>query len=172
MPQRWIVVFALALCSPAAMGESAETMSLETFVEQYAAQESKDIIFTPRMKGTVQMSTPGSITKEEFHATLLAAHFCAYEDNGVINIVTSAFIRYQKVPFYDGQHRGDLVPSQTVIGFIELEYQSAQDLLPELKPMIELWGYIAADSRTNTLLAVTTLRNMERLIETADQLDH
>ncbi len=151
-----------------------EPMSLRDFVDEYAKQESKDIIIDPRMKGNVLLSselTPGRISAEEFHGVLLTLNWAAYEVEGTIRIVTNAQIKSQKIPYYDGENRNGLVPSQVVSSVINLQARPAEDLVPQLRPLVEQWGLLSADSHSNTLTVVTTLANVERLIELVGKLD-
>ena len=71
----------LILISLGAMAEP-ESMSLPDFIDEYAKQESKDIIIDPRLRGNVLLSselTLGRISAEEFHGVLLTHNWAAYE---------------------------------------------------------------------------------------------
>jgi general secretion pathway protein D len=174
MPISRFVVLIFALYSHGAFSQSSGPVDVRDFVARYAAQEIKDIILDRRVMGPVYLKselTPGWITKEEFYSVLLSVNFCAYEEDGVINVVENSHIKGRKLPVFDGRNRGDLVPSQTVNGVIEVQNRSAEEFVPLLKPLVERWGYLAADPQTNTLSVVTSMGNVERLVEIVRRLD-
>jgi general secretion pathway protein D len=174
MNGRWLTVLVLVVCSPCLAVESSEEVSLEEFVDLYAKQESKDIVFNPRLKGMLHLRsglTPGRITADEFYSVLLSRNFSAYEVDGLITIEQLGLLKQRKIPFYDGHYRGDLVTSQVVSSVIELRNRPATDLVPTLRPLVPQWGYLAADERSNSLAVVTTVGNVERLIELVEKLD-
>ena len=153
---------------------AAKPVSLQKFIESYARQESMDIVYSSRLEGDVYLEsglTPASITLDEFYSVLFINGFSAYQGDGIINVTLLAKIRQHKIPFYDGENRGDLVQSQVVSSIIEIKNRSAAELVPILRPLLQQWGYIAADGPANALAVVTTVGNVERLRELVTKLD-
>src|SRR5690606_4786657 len=95
----------------------------------------------------------------------------AYEVDGVIRIVQAVQIKQEQVPFYDCVNRYGLASTQVVSSTIYLERRPAYELVDHLRPLVEQWGYLAADDRANALTVVTTVANVERLVEMARRLD-
>ncbi len=173
----------IAFFQPIAMGAEGPdggldvhviSVPLQLFTEIYAQQESKDVIVDPRLRGEVLIQsgmTPDKITKEEFYSALLSNNHSAYEEDGVINVIMVSMAKNRKIPFYDGKNRGDLVASQVVDSLLELKNRSPEELIATLRPLVEPWGYIAADNQSKTIALVTTVGNIERLAEMVRMLD-
>lgn len=171
-----VAVFGLLslLAVETSVAKAPDGISLRDFIDLYAKQERKDIVVDPRLKGVVEISsgmTPERITDEEFHGALLTTNWAAYEVDGVIRIVQAAQIKQEKIPYYDGVNRNGLASTQVVNSTIYLERRPAYDLVDHLRPLVGQWGYIAADDRANALTVVTTVANVERLIELTGRLD-
>lgn len=167
----WFVVSLMLLSSYCL---AAKPVSLQKFIETYAQQESMDIVYSSRLKGDVYLEsglTPGSITADEFYSVLYVNGFSAYQGEGIINVTMLEMIRQHKIPFYDGENRGDLVQSQVVSSIIELKNRPAEELVPILSPLLPQWGYIMADVPANALAVVTTVGNVERIRELVAKLD-
>lgn len=168
------VLVLVALLATESRAAAPDGISLRDFIDQYAKQEGKDVVVDPRLKGVVEISsgmTPDRISKEEFHGALLATNWAAYEEDGVIRIVQAVLIKQQKIPYYDGVDRNGLASTQVVSSTIHLERRPAYDLVDHLRPLVEQWGYVAADDRANALIVVTTVANVERLVELVGKLD-
>lgn len=162
------------LFSTGATAEAPEPVSLRDFVDEFAKQESKDIVVDPRVKGSVNLSselTPGRISAEEFHGVLLTHNFAAYEVDGVMRIIPAAAIKQQKLPFYDGVNRNGLASTQVVTSMIPLRSRPASGLVDHFRPLIGQWGYIRADDHSNSLTVVTTVANVEMLVDLVEKLD-
>ena len=144
------------------------------FIRSYAKQESKDIVIDPRVKGFVRLfseQTPDKITKDEFHMVLLTSGFSSYEEGNLILVAHEVHTKQRNIPEYNGKSRGSLSPHQVVSTVIKVKRRDAKALVPLLKPLVEQWGYLNVDEATNTLIAVTTLSNAERLHRLVKEFD-
>jgi len=179
----------LLLSGSARAGESDETditratettsdkqhsADIRRFIRAYAHQVSKDIVVDPRVRGDIRLmsvQTPGKITKDEFHMVLLTHGYGSYEEGDLIVVAQQVLNKQRNIPDYDGKSRGGLSPHQTVTTLIKVKQRDAEPLVAFLGPLVEQWGYINVDHATNTLIAVTTLSNAERLHRLVKKLD-
>lgn len=144
------------------------------FIRSYAKQESKDIVIDPRVKGHVRLfseQTPDEITKDEFHMVLLTSGFGSYEEGNLIVVAQQVLTKQRNVPEYNGKSRGKLSAHQVVHTVIKVKRRDAKALVPLLRPLVEQWGYLNVDEASNSLIAVTTLGNAERLHRLVKEFD-
>jgi general secretion pathway protein D len=149
-------------------------MDIRSLIDEYAKQENLDIVIDPRLRGQVSLSselTPGRISRDEFYGALLTHNFGAVEIDGTMRIIQTAMMKQHKLPSFDGRNRGQLAPSQIVNSVMKLRDHSAEKLAEKLKALIPIWGYIAADTDSNSLIVVATVESVERMVELIDDLN-
>jgi general secretion pathway protein D len=132
------------------------------------AATGKTIIVDPRVKGQLNLVSENPVPEDQALKTLQSAlrmqGFALVQDHGVLKVVPEADAKLQGVPTYIGnapQARGDQVVTQV----FELKHESANNLLPVLRPLISPNNTIAAYPANNTLVVTDYADNVRRIAQ-------
>lgn len=127
---------------------------------------SKTIIVDPRVKGQLDLVSERPVSEDEALKTLQSAlrmqGFSLLQDHGVLKIVPEADAKLQGVPTYVGNQptaKGDQVVTQV----FQLHRESANTLLPSLRPLISPNNTISANASNNTLIVTDYADNVRRI---------
>lgn len=133
----------------------------------------KNFILDPRVNGTVNIISARAVPRELAYQILLSAlklqGFTAVEGSGVTKIVPEADAKQNATPMADKGSRfeGDLIITQ----IYPLEFESAAQLLPILRPLIAPNNTIAVYPNGNTLVITDYASNIKRLSKIIQSID-
>ncbi|SAL64088.1 type II secretion system secretin GspD [Caballeronia telluris] len=130
------------------------------------AATGKTIIVDPRVKGQLNLVSENPVPQDQALKTLQSAlrmqGFSLVQDHGVLKVVPEADAKLQGVPTFVGDSptaRGDQVITQV----FALRNESANNLLPVLRPLISPNNTIAAYPANNTLVVTDYADNVRRI---------
>lgn len=130
------------------------------------AAANQTIIVDPRVRGQLNLVSerpvPPAQALKTLEASLRMQGFALLEDHGVLKVVPEADAKHQGVPTYLGnapRARGDQVVTQV----FQLRNESANNLLPVLRPLISPNNAIAAYPGNNTLVVTDYADNVRRI---------
>lgn len=130
------------------------------------AATGKTIVVDPRVKGQLTLVSENPVDEDRALKTLQSAlrmqGFSLLQDHGVLKVVPEADAKLQGVPTYIGNNptaKGDQIVTQV----FQLRRESANNLLPVLRPLISPNNTIAAYSSNNTLVVTDYADNIRRL---------
>jgi general secretion pathway protein D len=139
---------------------------IDQVAKAIGAATNKTIIVDPRVKGQLNLVSENPVPEEQALKTLEAAlrmqGFSLVQDHGVLKVLPEADAKLQGAPTYVGntpQARGDQVITQV----FELHHESANNLLPVLRPLISPNNTIAAYPANNTLVVTDYADNVRRI---------
>jgi len=139
---------------------------IDQVAKAIGAATGKTIIVDPRVKGQLNLVSENPVPEEQAIKTLESAlrmqGFSLVQDHGVLKVVPEADAKLQGVPTYFGNStpaRGDQVITQV----FELHNESANNLLPVLRPLISPNNTIAAYPANNTLVVTDYADNVRRI---------
>jgi general secretion pathway protein D len=175
---RWIVALAAMLLAmpPAGAADDLVTLNfvnadIEAVVKAVSDITGRNFVLDPKIKGTVNIISARPVPKSLVYPTLLSAlrlqGVVAIEGNGITKLVleTEAKMHGTQVGTDSG---GDRLTTQV----ITLRYESAQQLVNVLRPLITPNNTIAAFPSTNALIITDyaeNLRRIEKIIASLDQ---
>lgn len=126
----------------------------------------KTIIVDPRVKGQFDLVSEKPVAEDEALKTLQSAlrmqGFSLLQDHGVLKIVPEAEAKTQGVPTYAG-NRPTASGDQIVTQVFQLHRESANTLLPTLRPLISPNNTISANASNNTLIVTDYADNLKRI---------
>src|SRR5260370_9181943 len=132
------------------------------------AETGKTIIDEPRVKGQLNLVSENPVPEEQALKTLQSAlrmqGFALVQDHGVLKVVPEADAKLQGVPTYVGNApvaRGDQVVTQV----FQLRNESANNLLPVLRPLISPNNTVAAYPANNTIVVTDYADNVRRIAQ-------
>ena len=179
---RWLAVFSVtlaAIVAPAMAADDTVTLNfvnadIEAVVKAVAEITGRNFVIDPRVKGTINIISARPVPKSLVYPTLLSAlrlqGFTAVESDGIVKIVPEADAKQQGGGVTVGPvgAGGDRLVTQV----ITLKYESAQQLVNVLRPLITPNNTIAAYPGSNALVITDyadNLRRIDRIIASLDQ---
>lgn len=147
---------------------------IESVIKAIGQISGKNFIIDPRVKGTINIASATPIPPSMAYQVLLSAlrtqGFTATESNGIITILPEADAKMRYSPTVSGNNkvRGDQIITQVFV----IKYESANLLVPILKPLISPNNIINAYPNNNMLVITDyaeNLRKVAKLISTIDQ---
>ncbi|ABF10264.1 general secretion pathway protein D [Cupriavidus metallidurans] len=138
---------------------------LESVVKAVGQATGKNFVIDPRVKGTVNLVTEQPVSRaqalETLGSVLRMQGYAMVQSNGFTKVVPEADAKLQGSPTVVGpsSNRGDQVVTQV----FRLNYESANNLVPVLRPMIAPNNTITAYPANNTLVITDYADNLRRL---------
>ena len=139
---------------------------IDQVAKAIGAATGKTIIVDPRVKGQLNLVSENPVPEDQALKTMQSAlrmqGFALVQDHGVLKVVPEADAKLQGVPTYVGDRptaRGDQVITQV----FSLRNESANSLLPVLRPLISPNNTIAAYPANNTLVVTDYADNVRRI---------
>ena len=141
---------------------------IDQVAKAIGAATGKTIIVDPRVKGQLNLVSENPVPEDQALKTLQSAlrmqGFALVQDHGVLKVVPEADAKLQGVPTYVGNTpvaRGDQVITQV----FQLKNESANNLLPVLRPLISPNNTVAAYPSNNTIVVTDYADNVRRIAQ-------
>ncbi|MCO5118577.1 MAG: type II secretion system secretin GspD [Burkholderiaceae bacterium] len=135
----------------------------------------RTFIIDPRVRGKLTLETPGPVSKAHAYQMLQSAlrvqGFAIVDSGGLSKVVPEAEAKLQSGPVTAGRQPasgGDQVVTQ----IFRLNYESATNLVPVLRPLIAPNNTINAYPNNNSLVITDYAGNLERLARIIATLDN
>ena len=144
---------------------------IESVIAAIGDYISTTFIVDPRVKGTINLVSEKPLSKAQAFQLLtsvLRLHgYTVVAGNGYIKVVPEADAKLQASPIQTGTVRGDQIATQ----IYRLNYESAANLVPVLRPLISPNNIINANPGNNTLIITDYADNLVRLEKIIAALD-
>ncbi len=141
---------------------------IDQVAKAIGAATGKTIIVDPRVKGQLNLVAERAVPEDQALKTLQSAlrmqGFALVQDHGVLKVVPEADAKLQGVPTYVGntpQARGDQIVTQVFV----LKNESANNLLPVLRPLISPNNTVTAYPANNTIVVTDYADNVRRMAQ-------
>ncbi|SCK44085.1 general secretion pathway protein D [Variovorax sp. HW608] len=176
-----------AACIPSAFAQDAPrrgepitlnftNAEIESVARTMAVVTGRDVVVDPRVKGTVTLQTDRAIAPEaafnQFAAALRLQGFAVVQSEGLYKIVPEADAKLQSTTVTTATPvTSSLSGNQIVTQVFKLNYESANNLLPVLRPLIAPNNTINVNPGNNSLVITDYAENMRRLARIIAALD-
>ena len=147
---------------------------IDQVAKAIGAATGKTIIVDPRVKGQLNLVSENPVPEDQALKTLQSAlrmqGFSLVQDHGVLKVVPEADAKLQGVPTYVGNTpvaRGDQVITQV----FHLQNESANNVLPVLRPLISPNNTVAAYPANNTIVVTDYADNVRRIAQIIAGID-
>ncbi len=143
---------------------------MEAVIRAIGSYTGKQFLLDPRVKGTLNLSSDKPLTRTQvlqaLYTNLRLAGFAAVEVGGIVRVVPEADAKLQggKV---NSQASGD----QLITQVFRLQNESAQNLVPVLRPLIAPNNTINAYPGNNTLIITDYAENLARIARIIASID-
>ncbi|MBB3177248.1 type II secretion system secretin GspD [Variovorax sp. Sphag1AA] len=176
----------IAACIPSAFAQDAPrrgepitlnftNAEIESVARTMAVVTGRDVVVDPRVKGTVTLQTDRAILPEaafnQFAAALRLQGFAIVQADGLYKIVPEADAKLQSTSVTTATPTSNLSGNQIVTQIFKLNYESANNLLPVLRPLIAPNNTINVNPGNNSLVITDYAENMRRLARIIASLD-
>ncbi|KQP48598.1 type II secretion system secretin GspD [Pseudorhodoferax sp. Leaf274] len=150
---------------------------IEAVARTMATITGRNVVVDPRVKGTMNLSTdqpvPPSVAYSQFIAALRMQGFTVVDAAGLDKVVPEADAKLQGGPVRVSEGGDDGLPSgsQIVTQIFRLNHESANNLVPVLRPLISPNNTINANPGTNSLVITDYADNLRRLARVIAAMD-
>ena len=139
---------------------------IESVARTMAVITGRNVVVDPRVKGTMTLSTENAVSPAVAYSQFLSAlrlqGFTVVESAGLDKIVPEADAKLQPGPVGIGENNA-AVGSQIVTQIFKLNYESAANLVPVLRPLISPNNTINLNPGNNSLVITDYADNLRRL---------
>ncbi len=145
---------------------------IEAVARTMASLIGRDIVIDPRVKGTISLSTEQPVTPQAAYQHVLAllrlSGFAVVDANGLLKVVPEADAKLQGGPVSVG---ATPTGHQLVTQIFRLQHESANSLVPVLRPLISPNNTLSVSPGTNSLVITDYADNLQRLGRIISALD-
>jgi general secretion pathway protein D len=145
---------------------------IEAVARTMAAITGRNIVVDPRVKGTMNLSTdhpvPPATAFNQFVATLRLSGFTVVDSGGLLKVVPEAEAKLQGGSVTVGGAAGG---SQIATQIFRLNFESASNLVPILRPLISPNNTINVNPGNNSLVITDYADNLQRIARIIAALD-
>lgn len=144
---------------------------IDSVIKAIGHYTNTTFLIDPRVKGTITLVTEKPVTKAQ--ASQLLASALRVQGYAVVNtgtftkVVPEADAKLQSAPVQSKTIRGDQVATE----IFRLNYESAVNLVPVLRPLISPNNTVNADPGTNSLVITDYADNLRRMAKIIASLD-
>mgnify|MGYP000380225183 CR=1 FL=1 len=173
-----VLVCWLVLSAPARAEEKITlnfvNADIESVVKTVGMITGKNFILDPRVKGTINIVSSNPVDRSLVYSILLSAlrlqGYAAIEGPGaVVKIMPEAEAKFNYSQ--TSRDRAGLSGDKIVTHVYPLQYESANQLVPVLRPLIGPNNTISAYPATNTLVITDYASNIQRLVRIIESID-
>lgn len=136
---------------------------IESVIKAIGHYTRTTFIIDPRVKGTINLVSEKPVTKAQAMEMLTSAlrlqGFAVVKSDGVTKVVPEADAKLQASPVSQTSVRGDQIATQ----IFRLNYESANNLVPVLRPLISPNNTINANPGNNSIVITDYADNLKRL---------
>ena len=138
---------------------------IEAVARTMAAITGRSIVVDPRVKGTINLSTDRAVSPQaaynQFLATIRLSGFTVVDSGGLLKVVPEADAKLQGGSVSVGSSPG--AGGQIVTQIFRLSYETANNLVPILRPLISPNNTINVNPGNNSLVITDYADNLQRL---------
>ncbi len=147
---------------------------IDTVIGAFGHYLNRTFIIDPRVRGKINLETPRAVTKAQAYNLLQSAlrlqNFAIVENGGVSKVVPEADAKLQPGPVTAGRG-SDNNSDQIVTQIFRLNYESASNIVPILRPLISPNNTITAYPSNNSLVITDYAANLQRMARIISTLD-
>ncbi|MEZ5701635.1 MAG: type II secretion system secretin GspD [Burkholderiaceae bacterium] len=148
---------------------------IEAVARTMATISGRNVVVDPRVKGTLSLATDGPVPPaaalNQFGAALRLQGFTLVDTGGLYKIVPEADAKLQGNPVNAGSVKRLGSSNQIVTQIFNLNHESANNLVPVLRPLIGPNNTINVNPGTNALVITDYADNLQRIGQIISALD-
>ncbi|MCD6672736.1 MAG: type II secretion system secretin GspD [Burkholderiaceae bacterium] len=147
---------------------------IDSVVGAFGHLLDRTFVIDPRVRGKMTLETPRPVTREQAYRLLQSAlrsqGFAVVETGALTKVVPEADAKLQSTPVSVGRSPG-ASGDEVVTQIFRLNYESASNLVPVLRPLISPNNTVVAYPNNNSLVVTDYAANVERIARIIATLD-
>jgi general secretion pathway protein D len=141
---------------------------IEAVARAMSSMTGRQVVVDPRVKGTITLTSDQPMSPQRAYNQFLAAlrlqGFTVVESAGLDKVVPEAEAKLQSgAVSADGATKGGAMGNQIVTQIFKLNFESAANLLPVLRPLISPNNVINVNPGNNSLIITDYADNLQRI---------
>jgi len=152
---------------------SFSNADIESVASVLAKATGQTILVDPKVKGTINLISNKPLTKakalDAFSTALRTSGFALVDVNGVYRVVPEADAKLISNSVTTGKSKQD--GDQIITRVFKLNFESANNLLPVLRPLVSPNNTINAYPGNNTIVITDYASNIQRIAQLIDSID-
>jgi general secretion pathway protein D len=152
---------------------SFNNADIDSVASVVAKATGQTILVDPQVKGTITLISNKPVTKakalDSFSTALRTAGFALVETNGMYRVVTQADAKLVSTSVSTGKSKQE--GDQIITRVFKLNYESANNLLPVLRPLVSPNNTINAYPGNNTIVVTDYASNIQRIAALIESID-
>ena len=173
-PSALMVPNALRAAEGAPITLNFKDAEIDSVIGAFGHLLNRTFIIDPRVRGKVSLETPKPVSQsralEMLQSVLRAQGFAMVESGGLTKVVPEADAKLQAGPVSAGR-TGPAGGEQIVTQIFRLNYESASNLVPVLRPLVAPNNTITAYPNNNSLVITDYASNLQRIARIISTLD-
>ena len=163
----------IAIPNEASVTLSFSNADIESVASVLAKATGQTILVDPKVKGTINLISNKPLSKgkaiDAFSTALRTSGFALVQVNGIYRVVPEADAKLISNSVSTGKTRQD--GDQVITKVFRLNYESANNLLPVLRPLVSANNTINAYPGNNTIVITDYASNIGRIGELIETID-
>jgi len=152
---------------------SFSNADIESVASVLAKATGQTILVDPRVKGTINLISNKPLTKakalDAFSTALRTSGFALVDVNGIYRVVPEADAKLISNSVLTG--KSSQAGDQIITKVFKLNFESANNLLPVLRPLVSVNNTINAYPGNNTIVITDYASNIQRIGELIETID-
>ena len=162
-----------AIPDSASVTLSFSNADIESVASVLAKATGQTILVDPKVKGTINLISNKPLTKakalDAFSTALRTSGFALVSVNGIYRVVPEADAKLISNSVVTG--KSNQAGDQIITRVFKLNYESANNLLPVLRPLVSANNTINAYPGNNTIVITDYASNIQRIAELIETID-
>ena len=162
-----------AIQDSASVTLSFSNADIESVASVLAKATGQTILVDPKVKGTINLISNKPLTKakalDAFSTALRTSGFALVSVNGIYRVVPEADAKLISNSVVTG--KSNQAGDQIITRVFKLNYESANNLLPVLRPLVSANNTINAYPGNNTIVITDYASNIQRIAELIETID-
>ena len=146
---------------------------IESVASVLAKATGQTILVDPKVKGTINLISNKSLSKtkalDAFSTALRTSGFALVGVGGIYRVVAEADAKLISNSVYTGKNKQE--GDQIITRIFKLNYESANNLIPVLRPLVSTNNTINAYSGNNTIVVTDFASNIQRISQLIESID-
>lgn len=162
-----------AIPDTASVTLSFSNADIESVASVLAKATGQSILVDPKVKGTINLISNKPLTKakaiDAFSTALRSSGFALVSVNGIYRVVSESDAKLISNSVVTGKAKQE--GDQIITRVFKINYESANNLLPVLRPLISANNTINAYPGNNTIVITDYASNIQRIAELIETID-
>ena len=152
-----------------------QNTDIQALINMVSEVTGKNFVVDPRVKAKVTLYSGSELDKSQIYDVFLSVldvhNLSAVAVGDLVKIVPVASSKQLPLTTTYGRQNASQIADDLVTQVYKLEYATAADILPIIRPLIPAESHVAVHPRSGTLIFTDTAANVKRILDILNHLD-